>query len=105
MRRHYAPRARVILVEAGSGEHEVRALVRGGGTVGWMPLSNPVDIKSAQLLTERMPDSPQAYSARIYAVLHALDDAGVAQIVIEMPPDRPEGLAARDRLRRAASTE
>jgi L-threonylcarbamoyladenylate synthase len=50
-----------------------------------------------------MPRDPVVYAARLYAALHALDEAGVERIIVTMPPDRPEWLAVRDRLVRASS--
>jgi L-threonylcarbamoyladenylate synthase len=50
-----------------------------------------------------MPRTPQGYAAQLYAVLHALDAAGVERIVVEMPPETEEWLAVRDRLRRASA--
>jgi L-threonylcarbamoyladenylate synthase len=52
-----------------------------------------------------MPANPGTYAARLYAVLHALDDAGVERILAELPPDTEEWLAVRDRLRRASTAE
>jgi L-threonylcarbamoyladenylate synthase len=46
------------------------------------------------------PD-PAAYARDFYARLRALDDAGVAAIFIEMPPDTPPWAAVRDRITRA----
>ena len=50
-----------------------------------------------------MPADPAGYAAQLYAALHALDDAGVDRIVVDLPPDGDEWLAVRDRLRRAAN--
>ena len=50
-----------------------------------------------------MPDDPAAYAVRLYAELHDLDEMGVDRILVTLPPDQPEWLAVRDRLRRAAA--
>ena len=50
----------------------------------------------------RMPDEPVAYAARLYAVLHELDQEGWPWIAVEAPPDTPAWAAIRDRLGRAA---
>jgi L-threonylcarbamoyladenylate synthase len=42
------------------------------------------------------------YSALLYEALHRMEDRGVDRIVVELPPDLPEWLAVRDRLRRAS---
>jgi L-threonylcarbamoyladenylate synthase len=50
-----------------------------------------------------MPRDPAGYAARLYAALHELDAAGVDRIVAELPPDKEEWRAVRDRLWRAGS--
>jgi L-threonylcarbamoyladenylate synthase len=50
-----------------------------------------------------MPSQPAEYAAILYAVLHALDDAGIERIVIDLPPDEEPWLAIRDRLRRGST--
>jgi len=49
-----------------------------------------------------MPADPAGYAARLYTTLHALDEAGVDRIVVDLPPDAEEWLAVRDRVGRAA---
>jgi len=49
-----------------------------------------------------MPRDPAAYARQLYAVLRRIDAIGAGRILIEMPPDRPEWAAVRDRLMRAA---
>jgi L-threonylcarbamoyladenylate synthase len=48
-----------------------------------------------------MPNDPVEYAQRIYAVLRKLDAMKLRAIYIEIPPDRPEWAAIRDRLTRA----
>jgi len=48
-----------------------------------------------------MPNDPAEYAQHLYAVLRELDEMGLATIYIEMPPDRADWLAVRDRIRRA----
>jgi L-threonylcarbamoyladenylate synthase len=50
-----------------------------------------------------MPTEPGPYAAQLYAVLHECDRAGVDRIVVALPPDSPEWLAVRDRLRKAST--
>lgn len=50
----------------------------------------------------RMPSDPAAYAARLYSVLHELDQERLPWIAIELPPDKPEWSAIHDRLRRAS---
>lgn len=51
---------------------------------------------------ETMPADPAGYAARLYAALHALDDAGCRLIVAEALPETPGWMALQDRLTRAA---
>jgi L-threonylcarbamoyladenylate synthase len=89
-RRHYAPRARLILTrEIGDVDEET-------GVLG----SSIKTGKNRELLSA----DPREYAADLYAALHRLDDAGVARIVVQEPPDTEEWLAIRDRLRRAAAS-
>jgi L-threonylcarbamoyladenylate synthase len=50
----------------------------------------------------RMPADPKEYAARLYAVMHELDQEDWPWIGVELPPDKPEWAAIRDRLQRAA---
>ncbi|GLY03598.1 L-threonylcarbamoyladenylate synthase [Actinoplanes sp. NBRC 101535] len=95
-RRHYAPRARAVLVpdvsdlsdlppDAGVLTHE-KAPYQGGAA--------KLEILSAD---------PREYAADLYAALHRLDDAGVSTILIQSPPGSEEWLAVRDRLSRATA--
>jgi len=89
-RRHYAPRARLVLVD------EIKDVEGYEGPVGVLTYK---DYPGAELLS---PD-PREYAADLYAALHRLDDAGVATIVALTPPATEEWLAVRDRLSRAAA--
>jgi L-threonylcarbamoyladenylate synthase len=50
-----------------------------------------------------MPWDPVAYARELYRRLHELDQQMVDYILVALPPDKPEWLAVRDRLRRAAT--
>jgi L-threonylcarbamoyladenylate synthase len=99
--RHYAPRA--VLECAEDGGERVEALCRAGRRVGWLAFAVDPGKERPGLTTVLMPREPAAYAARLYAVLHALDDAGVERVVADLPPDAQEWLAVRDRLRRASA--
>jgi L-threonylcarbamoyladenylate synthase len=89
-RRHYAPRARLVLAADVDG----RTLAGPVGTLGYEGPEGPY--------REVLSADPREYAADLYAALHRLDDAGVATIVAQEPPDTEDWLAIRDRLRRAA---
>jgi L-threonylcarbamoyladenylate synthase len=92
-RRHYAPRAALVLATHAVG----RDLTGPVGTLSYEGSDGPY--------REVLSADPREYAADLYAALHRLDDAGVATIVVQEPPDTEDWLAIRDRLRRAAATE
>ncbi|BFU42658.1 L-threonylcarbamoyladenylate synthase [Krasilnikovia sp. MM14-A1004] len=92
-RRHYAPRARLILAE------DVDAVPRGG-------LAGPVAVLTYEGRgpgDEVLSADPSEYATDLYAALHRLDDAAVGTILVQAPPDTEDWLAIRDRLGRAAA--
>jgi L-threonylcarbamoyladenylate synthase len=94
--KHYAPRAKVLLARDVAAFTEARAaaaIVRTeAGRVAALGCS-PVIV---------LPSEPEGYARELFAALHAVDDAGVALVVIEEPPDDPAWWAVADRLARAA---
>ncbi|MFF5080053.1 L-threonylcarbamoyladenylate synthase [Actinoplanes sp. NPDC000266] len=93
-RRHYAPRARLILAK------DVRDVDRSelAGPVGVLTYET-ADVPGAEMLS----GDPAEYAADLYAALHRLDDAQVATILVQEPPQTEDWLAVRDRLTRAAA--
>ena len=53
----------------------------------------------------RMPDESEEYAARLYGMLHGLDQLKPDRILVVLPPDTDEWLGVRDRLCRAAAKE
>jgi L-threonylcarbamoyladenylate synthase len=97
--KHYAPRARALLVPPGEVSATVAALAAEGARTGALeraPATAP------GLVVELAPD-PEAYARDLYAALHHLDDAGCDVIVIAEVPDDAPWAAVRDRLRRATA--
>jgi L-threonylcarbamoyladenylate synthase len=86
LRSHYAPRARVVLVDA-DPDTAVRRLAESG--------------ERAALLT--LPHEPAAAQRTLYAALRALDADGCTAIVVRLPADTEANAALRDRLIRAAA--
>ena len=93
-RRHYAPRATLILAK------DVADVDRAelAGPVGVLTYET-ADVPGAEILSA----DPREYAADLYAALHRLDDAGVATILVQEPPQTEDWLAVRDRLSRAAA--
>jgi L-threonylcarbamoyladenylate synthase len=97
--RHYAPRTPLELVE-GDDRDRIEELLQAGRRVGWLTFGTE---QHDNVITVTMPRDAAAYAAKLYAALHMLDGAGVDRIIVAQPPDAPEWLAVRDRLRRAAT--
>lgn len=102
--RHYAPSTPLELTDDPCGR--VATLLAGGSRVGWLAIETD-DPRVRELATSRdlvivpMPADPQAYAARLYATLHALDQRPIDRIVVDCPPDLEAWQAIRDRLVRA----
>jgi L-threonylcarbamoyladenylate synthase len=86
-RRHYAPRATLLLVDEVPSD--------GTGVLTY----EGAEVPGAEVLSA----DPREYAADLYAALHRLDDAGVATILVRRPPETEDWLAIRDRLGRAAA--
>ena len=77
--RHYAPRTRFILLEAGAAAPDGRGRILD------------------------MPADPKQFAAALYAELHKADREGWDWIAIRRPPDTPEWAGILDRLQRASA--
>ena len=119
--RHYAPRARVELID-GDGATRARTLSGAGirtahlrcgcETQAEANAAGRSEDSTAPGQSERaghtpqvvmLPSEPGPYAAGLYAMLHRLDALGVDCIVVDLPPDTEAWLAVRDRLTRAAA--
>ena len=99
---HYAPKARVYLVEASSIPDEARRLIDRGLRVGvLLPPGEPED-NVAGSYSLRVPESMEEYGARLYQMLRRFDEERCDAILASLPDERDIGLAIADRLRRAA---
>jgi L-threonylcarbamoyladenylate synthase len=96
--RHYSPRTPTEVIE-GSGADRIRALIEAGQRVGWLTMRSGNERAEMRV----MPSDPGEYGARLYAVLHELDQLGLDRIVVDLPPATDEWLAVRDRLVRASA--
>lgn len=109
--RHYAPRARLVLVE-GEGPAQVERLIHAmrkceeaGESVGVMlpdSFREAVVGRQVQVYLWGRWEDAEELAHRLYAGLRQLDAAGVTAIVCPMPKGEGVGVAVRDRLTRAA---
>jgi L-threonylcarbamoyladenylate synthase len=112
--RHYAPRARLVLVAAAEGELAAKleselkselARAAGGALVGVMlpeGIAAPRDPGAAIFFPWGRWNAPAEMAERLYAGLRRLDAQGCAVILCPLPPAEGIGAALRDRLRKAA---
>ena len=77
--RHYAPRTRLVLLEADAAAPDGRGRILD------------------------MPADPKQFAAVLYAELHGADREGWDWIAIRRPPDTPEWAGILDRLQRASA--
>lgn len=103
--RHYAPQT--PLETSDNAADRVAALLGAGRRVGWLTTrTNDPAVRalaaSRDLVVVPMPPDPDAFAARLYATLHALDQRPLDRIVIDAPPNTEPWRAVRDRLGRAA---
>jgi L-threonylcarbamoyladenylate synthase len=99
--RHYAPRARLILVDS---EADLNAhITTTEGRVGVMlPHGWTIPTDHAEIFRWSSIEDPTALAQTLFAGLRDLDDRGVAIILCPLPKPEGLGLAIRDRLKKAA---
>ncbi|WP_346434175.1 L-threonylcarbamoyladenylate synthase [Nonomuraea composti] len=99
---HYAPRARVVLVEPEQVIAEAERAQNSGHQVGALlsPAFADAEVKAHAVVA--VPASMPAYARELYAFLRELDQRGCDLIVASLPPEAGLGLAIANRLRRAA---
>jgi L-threonylcarbamoyladenylate synthase len=105
--RHYAPRARLVLVEGGSEQLAARlaqaAQAFAGQMVGVLqPEGIEAGIPGAVVYDWGSWLAPDTLAQGLYAGLRALDAAGCAVILCPVPAEDGVGAAIRDRLFKAA---
>ena len=98
---HYAPRARVELVDGASVTARADAALATGVRVGVIALQIPVQLDSR---VERVgnPADTDAYAHSLYRYLRDADTRALDVVLVVPPPAVGLGAAVADRLRRAA---
>jgi L-threonylcarbamoyladenylate synthase len=103
---HYAPRARVRLMDAEALRAALQVLAASAPNPDLPAVavySRTVTPDHPGLPFRRQAAQAQAVAHELFAVLRALDDTGAPLIWIETPPVGPEWEGVRDRLQRAAA--
>ena len=106
--RHYAPRARLILIDAPFAElpaHLARAAAEHAGKPVGLLLPQELAAaapKGAEIFPWGSWHAPETLAQSLYAGLRTLDAAGCAVILCPLPPAEGLGAALHDRLRKAA---
>ncbi len=107
--RHYAPHARLILVEAEAAELAACLAAQArkyfGKRLGIMlpaGIEEREEFAGARLFHWGRWDSPDAMARELYAGLRQLDGDQCEVILCPLPPEQGIGAAIRDRLRKAA---
>lgn len=99
---HYAPRAKVRLMDAGSLRTALEVLGRAPELK--LALYSRTVRAPRGTVHRTMPDDAVQAAHGLFATLRELDAAGVQLIWVESPPDTPEWDGVRDRLQRAAAS-
>lgn len=99
---HYAPRARVVLVDPEKIRAEAERARHAGHQVGvLLPPALAGTAIDAQAIVP-VPDSLDAYARGLFRYLRELDEQGCDLIIASLPEEQGLGLAIANRLRRAA---
>ena len=105
---HYAPHARVRLMDARALQTAIDLLAEplastsGAPTIAVYARAKLKNLPR-QILARTMPTAASVAAHELFAVLRELDAAGVKLIWVETPPDALEWDGVRDRLTRAAA--
>ncbi|MER6375270.1 Sua5 family C-terminal domain-containing protein [Streptomyces mirabilis] len=99
---HYAPRARVVLVEPEKVVAEAELAQELGHQVGVLLPPSFADTAVKVHAGVALPASMATYARGLYAFLRELDQRGCDLIVASLPVEEGLGLAIANRLRRAA---
>lgn len=96
---HYAPAARVEVVDAGSLQHH---LVELGATPVGVLSAGPVEVP-AGVFRWQLPADADGFAARLYAALREADIMGVEVVFVVPPQEGSLASAIVDRLHKAAA--
>ncbi|WP_422018188.1 L-threonylcarbamoyladenylate synthase [Roseateles sp.] len=100
---HYAPHARVRLLDAAALALRLGTVAAGGGLEGLAVYSRAQPPAGLVCQWQALPGDPAAAAHELFAVLRAFDAAGAHEIWVEAPPRDTAWDGVRDRLSRAAA--
>jgi L-threonylcarbamoyladenylate synthase len=112
--RHYAPRARLVLIESAGTGAEIAARITHAALENacdrmgvMLPAGIPVpeELFALPIFNWGRWDSPDEMAQSLYAGLRALDEQGCSVILCPLPPHDGIGVTIRDRLRKAGTRE
>lgn len=107
--KHYAPRARLVLLDVPFREIEARlAELAGRSPAERVGVMLPAEVRApagAQVFAWGRWDAPEEMARELYAGLRALDGQGCTVILCPLPPEEGIGAAIRDRLGKAGIRE
>ncbi len=98
--RHYAPQKPAVMLS----KEEIRQKVEAGIDQRVVLLVHSADLETgfirdiSTVEMVAMPDNPEGYSQKLYAVLHEMDGRDIDVILIESVPSSEEWRAVRNRL-------
>ncbi len=95
--KHYAPRARLLVVSRDDFARHATAK-----KVGAILQGNSADL--AAFAVRVLPSDASGFATALFATLHELDDLGCDLILVEAPPTTDDWIAVRDRLTRASGS-
>ena len=102
--RHYAPRARLVLVRSEAElQTKLQQLAQGGDRIGVMlPQGWEVEDSGVKVFAWSSFENTSGLAQGLFAGLRELDRRGVKTILCPVPPGEGLGAAVRDRLEKAA---
>ena len=108
--RHYAPNARLVLVEGELDQLPARLADAARGLAGerigvMLPAGVPAPVGVAAVFAWGRWADPEEMAHALYAGLRELDAIGCTAILCPLPPDEGIGAAIRDRLSKAGKRE
>jgi L-threonylcarbamoyladenylate synthase len=100
---HYAPRARVEVVDGAALLGRAAQLVGAGEQVGILTGREVAPVPPPRTVTLATPATTEEYAQVLYAALRRADVLGLDVVLAVPPPSEGIGLAVADRLQRAAT--